>query len=147
MATTTSSTAHSAARVNRSSRRTTAAASLGAAGFLPFGLWAMVAPRSFFERLAEFDPYNQHLIQDIGAFQLGLGAVLLVAALRPFMDGLAIALLGVGVGAAAHAVSHVVGRDLGGNPTTDIPLFTMIAVILLVAGVARAKDAGSGQAP
>lgn len=132
-------TTQPAPQVSRSSRLTVVAAYLGAGGFLPFGLWAMIAPRSFFENLAEFEPYNQHFIQDIGAFQLGLGAVLLVAALRPRMDGLAIALLGVGVGAAAHVVSHVVGRDLGGKPTTDIALFSMMALILLVAGVARGR--------
>jgi hypothetical protein len=39
----------------------------------------MVDPRSFFTALAAFEPYNQHFIQDIGAFQIGLGAVLLLA--------------------------------------------------------------------
>lgn len=37
-------------------------------------------PNPFFEQLAWFEPYNQHFIQDIGAFQIGLGVVLLIAA-------------------------------------------------------------------
>lgn len=105
--------------------------------FLPFGLWAMVAPRSFFERLAEFHPYNQHFIQDIGAFQLGIGAVLAIAVLRPGIDALTAALVGSGLGGAAHAVSHVIGHDLGGTPTQDIPMFSVIALTLLISGGLR----------
>jgi hypothetical protein len=99
------------------------------------GLWAMAGPRSFFDAVAAFEPYNQHLIQDIGAFQLGLGAVLiLVLVVR---DALAAALLGVGIGSAAHVVSHVVGHDLGGTPELDIPFFSLITVLLLSAGMVR----------
>lgn len=107
--------------------------------FVAVGGWAMADPRSFFDALAAFEPYNKHFIQDIGAFQIGLGAVLLLAAARERVDGLAVALLGVGVGSAFHAVSHVVGRDLGGTPETDIPTFGILAVLLLVAGVIRAR--------
>jgi hypothetical protein len=45
--------------------------------------------------------------------------------------------LGVGVGAALHSVSHVIGRDLGGKPDTDIPLLVGIAVVTLAAAVLR----------
>ena len=117
-------------------------AAAGGVGFLLFGLWAMVAPRSFFDQLARFEPYNQHFIQDIGSFQIGLGAVLLLAWLRPGLDVLTVALIGTGAGAAAHAVSHLIGRDLGGRPASDIPLFTGIALTLLVAGAARARASG-----
>lgn len=118
------------------------AAAAGAIAFLPFGAWAMLGPRSFFDRVATFEPYNQHFIQDIGAFQLGLGGVLLVAAIRPALGGLAIALFGSGIGAAAHVVSHVVGHDLGGKPASDIPLFSVIALMLLAAGVQAVRTAG-----
>ncbi len=82
-------------------------------GFMALGLWAMVDPRSFFDALATFEPYNQHFLQDVGAFQIGLGVVLLLAGLSLRADGLTVVLIGVGVGAALHTVSHVVGRDLG----------------------------------
>ena len=110
-------------------------------GFVAFGAWAMVDPRSFFNTLATFEPYNQHFLQDIGAFQVGLGAVLLLAGIANCADGLATALLGVGVGAALHAVSHIVGRDLGGGPETDIPTFAAMAVVLLVTGGFRWRHA------
>ncbi|HUF32959.1 MAG TPA: hypothetical protein VMN58_07085 [Acidimicrobiales bacterium] len=107
-------------------------AAVGGGFFLATGLWAMVAPRSFFDALATFEPYNQHLIQDIGAFQIGLGAVLLLAALTR-LDALATALGGVGIGSAAHVVSHAVGTDLGGTPAMDIPVFSVLTLLLLAA--------------
>ena len=109
--------------------------------FVALGLWAMIDPRSFFAALATFEPYNQHFLQDIGAFQVGLGAVLLLAGVAVRADGLTVALVGVGVGATLHAVSHIVGRDLGGRPETDIPVFTVMAVLLLAAGAFRWRQA------
>ncbi len=78
-------------------RFSTAVALEAGLSFLGFGLWALAAPRSFFSSLARFDPYNQHFVQDIGAFQIGLGAVLVLA--TRLADGLSVALLGTGVGA------------------------------------------------
>jgi hypothetical protein len=103
--------------------------------FLAPGIWAMADPRSFFDRLATFEPYNQHFIQDIGALQVGIGAVLLLAALRPALGVLSTTLIGSGIGAAAHTLSHVIGRDLGGHPETDIPMFGFVAAVLHVAGL------------
>jgi hypothetical protein len=119
-----------------------AVALLGGAAFVALGAWAMVAPRAFFDAVALFEPYNRHFLQDIGAFQIGLGAVLLLAAALPRADALAVALLGVGAGAALHVLSHLIGTDLGGNPEIDIPTFALIAVLLLVAGVVRWRHTG-----
>lgn len=107
------------------------------AGLVALGLWAMVDPQSFFERVALFEPYNQHFLQDLGALQIGLGAVLLLAGLLPSLDALTVALVGVGIGGALHAVSHVIGIDLGGRPAVDIPIFGGLALVLLVAGAMR----------
>jgi len=114
-----------------------AVATAGGIGFVGFGAWAMLSPDSFFETLARFEPYNQHFLQDIGAFQIGLGAVLLLAVAVPDADLLAAALLGTGLGAALHVVSHLIGMDLGGTPATDIPVFGALAALLLVAGAVR----------
>ena len=104
------------------------------------GVWAMAAPRSFFTTLATFEPYNQHFLQDIGAFQIGLGAVLLLA-VRSDADALAVALGGVGIGGLAHLVSHLIGLDLGGAPVRDIPFFSFLTVLLLWAGWSRSRAA------
>lgn len=111
---------------------------IGGVAFLLFGLWAFAAPRSFFDALASFEPYNVHLIRDIGAFQIGLGAVLLLVAFLPDAHGAA--LLGVGVGGIFHAAGHVIDRDLGGTPATDIPTFSIIAALLLWAGIAQLRS-------
>ena len=124
---------------------------VGAASFLGVGLWAMIDPESFFDQIATFRPYNQHLVQDIGAFNIGLGAVLLLALLPARPDALAVALVGAGIGNGAHVVSHIVGHDLGGRPESDIPLFTAATVLLLAAGLAQwrrtATSSRTGSAP
>ena len=115
------------------------------ATFVALGIWGMAEPRSFFTALAAFEPYNQHFLQDIGAFQVGLGAVLLLAGIPARLDGLALALFGVGSGSALHTVSHVIGRDLGGTPETDIPTFAVMTVLLLATGWLRWRHAhGAG---
>jgi hypothetical protein len=94
------------------------AAFRGGAFFLFAGVWAMTAPSSFFEQSARFQPYHRHFIQDIGAFQIGLGAVLLLAATWRGRDPLALA----------------------GNPETDIPFFAILALGLLVGGIVRLRQ-------
>ena len=54
------------------------------------GLWAVLAPRSFYDDfpgggrqwVAPDGPYNEHFIRDFGALNLALAAVLVVAAVR-----------------------------------------------------------------
>src|SRR3712207_1708028 len=104
------------------------------------GAWALAAPESFFDAVATFDPYNRHFVQDIGAFQIGLGAVLLLASRPNLTDGLTVALLGVGIGSLAHTGSHILGVDLGGNPAVDIPLQGLLTLALLGAGLARGRE-------
>lgn len=111
-------------------------AAVGAFVFLTFGLWAMVAPQSFFESIALFEPYNEHFIQDIGSFQIGLGAVLAMAAFFT-SDALVAGLVGVGIGALAHVISHLLGLDAGGRPALDLPSLAILGAALLIVGVVR----------
>ena len=113
-------------------------AAIGGFVFLAFGVWALIAPVAFFERMALFEPFNAHFIQDLGAFQVGLGATLVMAAFIT-TDALAAALVGTGVGASAHVISHLVGLDLGGNPALDIPALSLLGVLLLAAGGIRLR--------
>lgn len=103
------------------------------------GIWALVAPESFFSSVAQFEPYNQHFIQDIGAFQIGLATVLILAVVDRASDALTVGLLGMGVGTLAHTLSHIIGRNLGGNPRTDIPLLAILGGLALAAGVLRRR--------
>jgi hypothetical protein len=105
--------------------------------FVGLGAWAMLDPASFFATIASFEPYNGHFVQDIGAFQIGLGAVLLLAGGSSRPDALVVALMGAGVGATFHLLSHLVGGEHGGVPERDIPLFGLTAILLLAAGAWR----------
>ena len=104
--------------------------------FLVAGMWAFFAPASFFEAAASFEPYNVHLIRDIGAFQIGIGAVLVLGVL--LRDALLAALAGASVGALFPLISHVIDRDLGGDPAVDIPVFGLTAALLVAAAISRA---------
>lgn len=116
--------------------RATAAlvAAMGAV-FLALGLWAFVDPASFYARVAPFPPYHRHFLHDAGAFQIGLGATLLLA-LR-WRDALFVAALGTGLGAALHLLSHLIDRDLGGRPAVDLPGLALLAGLLGVAALRR----------
>lgn len=122
-------------------RFATGVAALAGLFFVAFGLWAFLAPVSFYERIATFPPYNRHFMHDVGAFQIGLGAALL-AALR-WRDALFVVLLGVGVGAAVHVLSHIIDCDLGGRGS-DLPSLALLAVVLLAAAALRPRTQRKG---
>jgi hypothetical protein len=42
---------------------------------LIFGVWALALPASF-AAMIDFPPYNEHLLHDLGAFQIGIGVSL-----------------------------------------------------------------------
>jgi hypothetical protein len=97
---------------------------------LGLGIWALVDPQSFYDQLATYPPYNKHLFHDVGAFQMGIGSTLLFALFR--RDALQIALMGASVGAIAHAISHIIDRDLGGRSTDPI-LLSLLALLVVFA--------------
>ena len=109
---------------------------LAAAVFLVPGVWSFLWPRSFHETVALFDPFNLHLFHDLGAFQLGIGAAVLAALV--WHDALTVALAGASAGAALHAVSHVLDRDLGGR-ASDPWLLSLLAAALIAALVLRLR--------
>jgi len=110
-------------------------AGLGAAAFLVFGTWPFFWPKSFYDQLATFEPYNVHFIHDIGAFQIGIGVALALALWRK-SDALLAVLGGAGVGSVFHAVAHVRDNDLGGKDT-DVFVFGFMAVLLLAGAWVR----------
>lgn len=99
--------------------------------YLLTGGWAFLFPTGFYSIVANFTPYNLHLLHDVGAFQVGLGAALLAAAVAG--RGLAPILFGVLTGSLIHLVSHVMDIGLGGHPATDLLALTLIAAVLVLA--------------
>lgn len=78
-------------------------------GNLALGLWQVIAPGSFFRRLAAFGLENDHFIRDLATLYITLGVSLLAAARRPSwrVPVLFFAVLEYGL----HFVNHVV--DIG----------------------------------
>lgn len=109
----------------------------GVAFYAGIGLWAFFSPRSFYEAVAIFPPFNAHFLRDAGAFQLGIGAGLIAAA--RFRDGLLVVLVGAGAASVLHAVGHFVDADLGGKPS-DPWLLSLFAVVMVVGAVQRSKE-------
>lgn len=109
---------------------------LGALPFLIGGVWAFFWPFGFYESVATFPPFNLHLFHDAGAFQLGIAAAMIGGLI--WRDALLVGLVGGAVGATIHAISHILDVDLGGR-TSDPYVLSGLAVLLVIAAVARAR--------
>jgi PPOX class probable F420-dependent enzyme len=105
---------------------------------LAVGFWSLLAPGSFADFI-DFPPENRHLLHDVGAFQLGLGATLLLA--TAWGDGLAVALAGFFVGNTAHTVNHATDLDLGGRDL-DWVLLGVLSMLIGAALVLRLRQLG-----
>jgi peptidoglycan/LPS O-acetylase OafA/YrhL len=122
----------------------TSAIAIVAAIFLLFtGVWAFGWPQSFYDEIATYPPYNAHFLHDFGAFQIGFGLALLLA-LR-MRDALFVALVGTGIGAALHAVAHIIDYGDGGR-TSDPYLLGVVAALMLIAAVLRWRTGDSRDA-
>lgn len=133
---------------HRSASRQDLIATLVLGGFgvftLAFGLWALIDPQSFFDEIATFEPYNKHLVHDVGAFQIGVGAAA-VFALVWRGDAILVALGGSAAGATAHEIAHIMDEGNGGRDSDPITL-GVFAVVLLVVFAWRlwARYSGAG---
>src|SRR4051812_45243649 len=81
---------------------------------LLLGVWAAIDAGSFSDFVA-FDDGNPHLVHDAGAFQVGVGASLLLA--LTWRDGLSVALGGYLAAAVVHVANHLADHRLGGHPS------------------------------
>jgi hypothetical protein len=88
---------------------TTTVLVLGAISFLLPGIWIFVDTRNFAETVAPWATFGEHFLRDAGAFQIGLGVVVL--AVLFWRDAVGIVLAGFAAGTLMHAVSHVIDAD------------------------------------
>lgn len=109
------------------------------------GLWAFASPKTFFDQLAMWEPYNKHFLHDVGAFQMGLGATLMLAIF--VKDSVLLALSGVSVAAVMHAIAHAIDKAPGQGRPSDPILLGILAAILVVAAVLRARSLPSPSRP
>ena len=105
----------------------------------------VLPPRSFYDTIATFEPYNRHFIHDIGAFTIGLGAVLLFALVTRW-DALQVALAGLAVASVMHLVSHAVDHDLGGRDS-DLLGLAVVALLFVIGAASRRFEAGPKRRP
>lgn len=103
-----------------------------------FGGWAFLFPDSFWRVIVLIPAYNQHLVHDVGAFQAGLGAALLLPLWPALRRGLLVAILANLVQTALHTVSHLEDLALGGSPGA-VAFLGAQAVVLLAAAVAEVR--------
>src|SRR3954454_20441528 len=101
--------------------------------WLVSGVWAFLAPRSFYDKVATFPPYNVHFVHDIGSFSIGLGlAIVLVVALADRWHPARAVLVAVGVGSVLHVLSHVLDYDIKPS-VSDILGLSLFAVATFAA--------------
>lgn len=103
---------------------------------LAVGFWALLAPRSFADWI-DFPPYAEHLLHDVGAFQIGIGLSLLAA--LAWSDATSVALLGFVVAGVIHTVNHTLDLDLGGH-SVDIWLIGASTVLAGAALLVRVRS-------
>lgn len=101
------------------------------------GIWCLADAGSFAEFVGFED--HEHFLHDIGAFQLGLGATLLLALI--WADALATALAGFLVANTVHTVNHVTDLDLGGS-AAQAWLLGAVSAALVVAFALRLSQLG-----
>ena len=85
-----------------------------AAPQLLIGLWALVAPKGWFDSFPGFDPrvvaaeppYNQHLVSDVGAGFFATGVALLVAVIWANRVGIQVALVAYVAFTLPHVIYH-----------------------------------------
>lgn len=90
------------------------------ASWLPLGVWASAAPRSFYDSFPGFGrtwvspdgPFNEHLLRDVGGLWLGLSALLIYALLEGSRPLVRAAGLVVVVFSVPHVGYHVTNTEV-----------------------------------
>jgi PPOX class probable F420-dependent enzyme len=114
-----------------------AATLLAATTMMAAGIAALVWPHAFAD-FANF-PDSVHFVHDAGAFQVGIGATLLLALI--WRDALTVALAGFFVSNTIHAINHGIDLGIGGHDT-DPWLLGAISISTGVALVLRSRQLG-----
>lgn len=112
---------------------------------LQIGVWALVAPRSFYDGfpgggrawVSVDGPFNEHLVRDVGALNLALVVVLAAAAWTLSRQLIATAAIASLVWGVPHTIYHLVntdGLDVGDivASLTGLIVFVALPVALLV---------------
>jgi hypothetical protein len=112
---------------------------------LSIGLWALLAPRSFYDGYPGLGrvwvgvdgPYNEHLVRDVGALNLALAVLLIAAAVTVTRAMVLTAAIASLVWGLPHLVYHIANAgDLeAGDAVASIgglALFAVLPIMLIV---------------
>jgi hypothetical protein len=116
------------------------------------GIWAQLAPRSFFDDfpggmswVADDGPYNQHLVRDIGGLVNGMSVVAIVAACTLSSTLLVANALGWFVYAVPHLLYHLAhSLDDGGMQALNVVVLgsEIVLPLLGLLAVSWGRDLG-----
>jgi hypothetical protein len=113
------------------------------------GLWAYLAPRSFYYHVptvSMYPPFNQHFVSDFGGLQLAMTVVMVAAAVILERRLVIVALLAFLVYAVTHLIfhlTHLMGMT-GGAMLTNIAGLGVVAAIPAVLLVVTYKSGPGG---
>ncbi|SNR43047.1 hypothetical protein SAMN06265360_105246 [Haloechinothrix alba] len=122
----------------RSRRVVTLVSALAGLAMLAAGVWSLAGTRSF-AAFANFG-HHEHFLHDLGAFQIGIGVMVLLALI--WADALATALAALFVANTLHVVNHVIDLSHGGFAWQAWAL-AAVSVAVAVALVLRVRQLGS----
>ena len=114
-------------------------------------VWATLAPRSFYDDfpgaghswVSASGPYNEHLVRDVGAFNLGLLVVAVIAFVTLERRTVQAALLAVAAAGLPHLIFHLTDTESLGtldNVVSLLGLVLVVAVPLAVLPLTRSRD-------
>lgn len=105
------------------------------AAMVVFGAWALVWPQRFAAYIS-FPPYNEHLLHDLGAFQIGLGVGGILAAF--WSDTLGVTLTGLAAATSLHVSNHSIDIHLGGH-SWDRWALGILALVAIAGALSRLR--------
>ncbi len=113
---------------------------------IQIGAWALVAPRSFYDDFPGLGrmwvsvdgPYNEHLVRDVGALNLAVAVLFVVAAIRLGRDVVTLAGAVALVWGVPHTVYHLLNTDVLDAGDVVVSLLGLILFVVLGGGLVYA---------
>ncbi len=128
--------------------------------FAAIGLWAVTAPRSFYDSfpgagrawVAVDGPFNEHLVRDVGGLLTAIAAVNLLALITRSPAAVRAAGLVVAVFSLPHTIYHVTTIDLlpvadGVGNVASLTLGLVVAIALVISPTASPGHGRSEPGP
>jgi hypothetical protein len=124
-----------------------------ASASLMVGLWALPFPRSFYDDfplpgrawVSALGPYNEHLVRDVGALNLALGVLVVLAAVLLERRLVPVSLVAYLAYAVPHFVFHLT-KGHAFSPGDNLANMITLGLAVLLPLVLLAGSRGGGEA-